>query len=526
MYNRTLQFNFKSSPGLQGGTVDLSMNIDYQNNKTLWQNCAAVVAGIDEMLACNLIGKHERESETNWLRRKGQLQHLNYSYGILQAYSAHLFRKAPVFNIDPIKEDPVFDMFYHDCDYEGTPFPDLWKENENAVGLYGMVGYIVDAPKAAAGVVSEALNSEVHPYVQTFYPPAILDWQYVRNEFGKPILIFLKVIDDDGFLRCWWDLGDKIHWEVYSTPNILWNGRIITDSFGNFSNKTTGLVDSGDYDPNVMPEIPFVPHYNMETNRRLIGVSDIKDIARCDVNIANRLSDATEIFEFASFPMMRKPYKRVGDDQTDETGASAILEFDPEHPESRPDWLLAPVKDPIDAITQYIDFVRKEIYRISAIVGMEDVNGNATGKALTMRFQPLNSRLVKKANYAGQAMMGILRLEQMWQKKLLPEDVSIQMPANYDIEDLAQDIVDILSAEKFVGSITFSKELQKIVVQKMLPSLAEDVKSEINDEIEAQEEVDMSDQELGPDGLPISTGQPPIEGPPQEDTASPEGDAE
>ena len=51
VYNKELvSFKFKAQPGSQGGVVDLSMNIDYQNNKTLWTNCAAVVSGIDEML--------------------------------------------------------------------------------------------------------------------------------------------------------------------------------------------------------------------------------------------------------------------------------------------------------------------------------------------------------------------------------------------------------------------------------------------------------------------------------------------
>jgi len=509
---KDIDFKFKTEPGTAGGVLDLVVNTDYTNNQQLWQNAAAVYAGVNEMITCRLISQHPRESVENWVRRARQAQHLNYSKGIIQAYTSHLFRKTPIFNYGALKDDPIFEMFLDDCDYEGTPFEDLWKESMDPVGLFGLVGYIVDAPAVEVGVVSDAIANKVHPYVSTYYAPAILDWQFIRNQWGQPILVYLKVLDDDGYLRCWWDLGNKIHWEVYATNSYLQNGRIVQDT--TYLNKQQPF-QSGDYDPKVMPEIPFVPHYNYESGRRLIGISDVADIYRCDINICNRLSDAVEIFEFASFPMMRKPWQRSGEEVKDEVGATAILEFDPEHPESKPDWLLAPVKDPVDAIIAYIEFIRKEVYRISAFAGMEDLSGNATGKSLNIRFQQLDAKLVKKANYAGQAMNGILRLTKMWMgKKEEEQDFGLQMPKDYNIEDLAQDIIDITSAETFVSSMTFSKELQKIVVQKMLPSLPEEVKNEILSEIESQQELanDLEIQQDG-EGNPIEN---PEEQPPQE----------
>jgi hypothetical protein len=266
-------------------------------------------------------------------------------------------------------------------------------------------------------------------------------------------------------------------------------------------------VEPEDFGPNPFMknggrgEIPFVWMYNLKSKLRNIGVSDIKDVAYIDGSIIRNLSEGEEVITYGAFPMLRTPMREKGlapSDKSDvkDVGITALMEFDPEHPESKPDWMEAAVSEPIDAILAWMLRKVEEIYRSSNAGGMAgtEIQSQAkSGTALKAEFQLLNSKLVSKGANTEQSEKSIVRYWGMWQKmdEAQMEKVVIEYSRTYDIENLTQDLENALTAKTLVMSKTFRAQLQKNVARQMLPAaeprLLDDIDKEIDEAVEEQE---------------------------------------
>jgi hypothetical protein len=521
-----VKFDWRQIPNTMEGATQpvISSSPDYEVHIGEWVNLRAMYEGIEAIVRARLVGKHERESETNWKRRQGALHSFNYTKAVEDTYNSHMYRKGVVPHYEAVQDLPWFEGFLEDCDYEGTPFETLGKENAPYKGVYGMTGYLVDMPKTEGiNTEEDAAAKNIHPYVAVYYPPNILDWQFVRDEYMRPILVYIKLLDNDGYLRCYWDMGDSIHWEVYnlnyqtSVNNIV----PIQDVQGQV---VVGLTAVGQLlysaDTTKVNRIPFVPNYNKESGIRMIGVSDVKDIAHSDLDIVNSLSDIAEIRTFASFPIQRRPWPRAGreDESEPEVGATAIAGFDPNTPESKPDFIQADVAAPISAIWEHINNTRAEIFRSACFGGMASGEITmASGVSLKQQYQMLNARLIEKASYEEQANNQILDLACQWEGVALPKEKMprVEMPKDYNIEELTQDLEEATAAVEFVQSNTFKTELRKIMVSKFLPGACQDVQNAIYEELENEEEYFIAEIPATPEdvaqeqtGQPVQPGQP------------------
>ena len=193
--------------------------------------------------------------------------------------------------------------------------------------------------------------------------------------------------------------------------------------------------------------------------------------------------------------MMRKPRKEskpdggISGETTDEAGVQAILEFDIEHPESKPDWLSAEVQQPIDAIIIWIKRKVEEIYRVVNAGGMAstEISTQAkSGVALKAEFQLLNSSLVRKAKNLEKAERKIVEYWLAWQmQEEYYKDITIERERTYDVDDLAGDLENALTASIIVKSKKFNDRMQKNIVRQMLPAAEDNELNEMDVEIEA-----------------------------------------
>jgi hypothetical protein len=178
-------------------------------------------------------------------------------------------------------------------------------------------------------------------------------------------------------------------------------------------------------------------------------------------------------------------------DQADEAGVTAVLEFDPDHPESKPDWLEARVQEPIAAILDWIGRKVAEIYRAvnaGGMASMEVSTAPKSGAALKAEFQLLNSNLVRKATNLEQAEKKIVEYWARWEGIEGIEDITIERSRTYDVENLAADLENVLTAKTIVMSKKFKAILQKNVVRAMLPAAEDAQLIEIDEEIDAAPE--------------------------------------
>lgn len=471
-----------------------------------WEFLESAYEGISALIAYGALYKHERESTGNYQRRINSAYGFGYTTSIVELFNSYLFKKDyPQSLPDGLANDELWSDFLNDADLEDNSLDDVFIDASLKASIMGHVGLLVDRPKKEVETVAQEKKEGIYPYVVIYKPTAILDWEYERDEYGRRRLVYLKLKDDDGYYRIWTPYEFQI-WEIVKDGHSSANSglpKITTDSEGNSQKVGTtaspgeqaSLVDSGEHD---LEEIPFVYLYATRSQKnKNVGKSDVSDVARIDASIMRNLSQIEEIIDYASFPMMRKPMPEKGTsaaiDQDDEVGITAVLEFDPENPDSKPDWLKAEVQGPVMAILSVIAKKVEEIYRASNAGGMAsmEVSKQAkSGASLKAEFQLLNSKLVKKGKNMVKAKRKVVEFWLRWQGEYdkYKDDLKFDYIKSYEVEDLATDLENLLTGKIVVDlSPLFNKEVQKMAVRKVLPSDNPEVLSDIEKEIDAAE---------------------------------------
>lgn len=464
----------------------LETNELYDENIENWNFLMASYEGTRQLIKLGYLERHERESLKNYTRRVKEAYGFGYSRSIIDLFNFYLFKKPVKRKMDKVIEDKLWNDFAKDCDLNGTDLDDFFTEQDKYAAIYGSVGVFVDKAKSKKDFETreDQKKEGVYPYVSAYFPPAILDWEFGRDEFNRPYLSYLKLVDDDGQYLLWWIDQFKVFELPPGNSGDSWENQ--------------GPIKIAE-DKNPLGAIPFVWIFNMKSRVKPIGVSDIEEVSRIDRSIMRNLSDGEEIITYASFPMMRKPMKEITpggtktSQGTDDVGASAVLEFDPEHPESKPDWLTSEVAAPIDAISKWISNKIAEIYRSTNAGGMASMELSTapkSGVALQAEFQLLNASLVRKAKNLETAEKQIIYYWLLWEGiENLFDEVVIERSRTYDVENLAADLENALTATMVVLSKKFSQALQKQLARQMLPALSDKQMGEIDKEIDTAKPV-------------------------------------
>jgi hypothetical protein len=477
------------------------LHAEYERNVSEWRFLMASYEGAKELVRLGFLVRNERESLKNWRRRLQEAYGFSYSKSIVDLFNFYLFKKPVKRSLGILADDEAWQNFMRDCNLYGDHFDWFLHNQGRYASIQGHMGILIDKASVTFDTRAEELEAGIYPYVASYFPTAILDWSFARDDFNRPFLSYLKLLDDDGQYRLWW----QDRWEVWREP-ILDDGT-----------KAVGEIEAVPVaqGQNPLGEIPFVWLYNERSKTVPIGVSDIHDVARIDVSILRNLSQGEEVINYGAFPMMRKPLLEATTSQTvDETGVTAVLEFDPEHPESKPDWLDSQVKEPVDAILMWIARKVEEIYRSTNVGGMAATQVSTVAKsgvALRTEFQLLNSKLVSKATNLEKAERQIINFWLRWQEQEdLEKDTNIERPRTYEIDNLAADLENALTSSTIVKSKKFIQTLQKMVARLMLPGLEENQWAEIDEEIEASDTLSLIDPNSGLSEEELEAGGGPV----------------
>lgn len=479
----------KLKPGQELTVEDLKATHElYAKNVNEWKFLMSAYEGTKELVEQGYFLRNERESPENWERRKAEAAGFDYSSSIVDLFNFYLFKKPVKRIMGKLEKDEAWLKFNMDCNLYEEGFDDFLTEQGRYSSIYGQVGMIVDKPSREFANRKEELEENIYPYIVAYFPTAILDWEYERDRNNRPFLSYIKLLDDDGVYRLWW----KNKWEMWELP--VEEEQLTTEKVtgGQIVQKTKAKkIDEGDYP---LDKIPFVWLINKKGKTRPIGRSDIHEVARLDVSILRNESQGEEIISYGAFPMMRKPAKESKPDggisitTEDQVGVQSILEFDKENPESKPDWLEAKVQEPISAILDWIERKVQEIYRVVNAGGMAstEISTQAkSGVALTVEFQLLNSALVRKAKNLEKTEKEIIKHWLAWQNQSdYYKDISIERERSYDVDDLARDLENVLTASIIVKSKKFNDRMQKSIVRQMLPAAEDDEIKDMDEEID------------------------------------------
>lgn len=417
----------------------------------------------------NYLVKHPLESENNFTRRKSSAYFYNYCQPIVDIFVSHLYKDKPIRDFGSLTNDALFESFLVDADLEGTSWHEFIKVAQRCASTYGRISVVVDKPTASAATKAEAEEFDIRPYVSLVTPENILDWRFIRLPSGRPVLDMIKIRElktkNEARYRIWTRVGWEL-WEI---------------------NKA-GKVNTLGAGPHDLGEVPVVNLYNKRGGLRMVGLSDLKDIADINKNIYYLCSDAKEIIENTAFPMLALPFEKGGKNEETKVGTNSIQEFDATEPNAKPFWL-EPPHTSLPEIREWVDQDTTEIFRIASMGGIKTTETSVqpwSGAALAIQNQRLSSILSQKADLAEEAELAILRLWAKWQDKEF--DGKIEYLRKYDLKDVTTELQNAMNAQKArVDSVAYAKELQKKIVITTLPNADDEKRKEIFDEIEAAE---------------------------------------
>ena len=510
----------------------------YSRHVKLWRLYMAAYKGIEAIVRGSYIPQHEREPDGSYNRRISELYSFAYSKSVTGIFTYHLMNKPPVGRtLKELDTNEFWQLFFKDSNLMGDSYDTVIAMLAKNASIQGHMGVLVDKSPKKFLTLTEQKKAGVYPYIAAYHPPAILDWQFSRDENHRPYLSYLKLLEDDGRLRIW----TKDEWAVFKIDDMFGTPMNDPEEMAAFfadgstlegsSNKQTGgkaapnaqaqavqapgitaegeSLESETDGINELGMIPFLWLYNQQSNVNGIGESDLNEISRLDISLIKNASQIEEVINFAAFPMMvrpkrdAKPNAVASENQDDEVSVQSVIEYDPEYPESKPEWLTPEVQSSIDSILKHMEFKVGEIYRAANIGGLAGTQVSTVAKsgvALKSEFQILNSVLVSKATNLEKAENRILELwlkwEGLWEK--LGDKVHFGRSKSFNVEDVATDLDNALTATQVVWSKTFQTLLQQQVATQVLPSMSEDEKTAVDQEIEDNVETGQN---------PVSTGE-------------------
>jgi len=404
--------------------------------------------------------RHPFESTANYKRRKEIAYFYNYCAPIVDLFTSYLTKDQPKRSygalsqeiVPPRQPKTLFDSFWWNVDFEGTNFEQFMREAQRYASVYGMISIIVDKPSIKAKTQADALAQDIRPYLSIITPENILDWKYVRLPNGKMELDMIKINEGDGVYRIWTRVG----WE-------LWEIKASDKAPISKGNGTHGLG-----------RIPIIDLYNKKSLIRRVGVSEIQDIADINKNIYYFCSDAKEIIENTAFPMLAMAEEKGGSDEEVAVGTSNILNFDPELPNSKPEWL-EPPHSSLAEIREWIQQDAQEMVRIAKMGGLRNTETSVqpwSGVSIEAQERQLYSSLAEKASNAEQAELDILKLYADWEETEFTGN--IEYSRSFATRDLTTSLTNAIQAGTAkVNSITFEKKRQEKIVDAATPGLEE-----------------------------------------------------
>ena len=438
----------------------LRQNDNYSAYASKWEYYIRSYLGGEEYKDGRYLQEYSLELETELNKRLTYTPLDNHCRNIVHIYASFLFRNKPTRTMGSLENDKTVPMFMNDADLEGRGYTALLREMQTYASVYGHCWAILDKPNSNAKTRAEELNQEIRPYLNTFTPENVIDWNYSRASSGTYYLDYLKVREFKDNKK-----------EIYR----LW----YTDRIDTVELKAVGasdpiLIDSQE---NPLGMIPAVILYNQRSHMRAVGVSDLTDIADLQRAIYNELSEIEQLIRLSNHPSLVKTR-----DVDASAGAGAIIEMpDGLDPSLKP-YILQPSGTNIDSILKTIQMKVDAINRLSHVGAVRSTSETvASGIALRTEFQLLNARLAEKANLLQLFEEQIWRLYALWQDTSF--DGEIMYPETFDLRDWATDLELLQSAKASnIKSDTFVKELDKQIARTVIED--DEVLATIDDEID------------------------------------------
>jgi hypothetical protein len=443
---------------------------DYKENINNYEYFIRSYNGGYDYTLGQYLNRYNLELDNEFNQRLANTPCDNHCRNIIQIYSSFLFRVKATRDFGSMADEPSLESFLKDADLEGNSFNAVMKQAQNYASIYGHCFLVLDKPTVQLRTRADELNQDVRPYVSVITPENVLDWNLKREVNGKYYLDYLKVreeVDKDGgvYYRMWYpDRIDTVYQEGNSEPSI---------------------IDTAD---NQIGRIPAVILYNAKSHKRLIGISDLTDIADLQKAIYNEYSEIEQLIRLTNHPsLVKTPSVNAS------AGAGAVIEMPEEIEPNLKPYLLQPSGQNLNAIMESIRHKVEAINRIAHTGAVRTTKQQvSSGIALQTEFELLNARLSEKADNLELAEEQLFRCYALFQNTEF--DGEINYPDSFNIRDYAVDLQFFSMAKAMnLQSPTFNKEVDKEIVRAVIDD--DEKMTQSFEEIDGQAEVGQFTQD-------------------------------
>lgn len=398
--------------------------------------------------------KHARESAENYAKRRQLAYYLNYTGPIVNASVDPIFRNeiAREYN-----NTAKFKIFLDDADRTGADLQNYIRRMAVAAKLYGVVYIVVNNEASIGATVQDNLDVRALPYLTAVLPQNVTHWKF--DERGRLVEFTYKdtVQDAEDKTRTRFYLWTVQEWQVQDE-----NRQTIAQGYNNIG------------------RVPVVQWFGRSADpTEMLPSPEFLSVAQTNYHVYQLCSWHTQILQNQTFNILTLP----NSGQEDITiGTNNVLTYPPESTHTPA--FIAPDAAPANVLTDQIDRLIREMYRMSGLDSVIGVQTAKSGVARQWDFERTNQRLVDFAIQCEEAEKAIVALYEAWTGERI--NYTCEYPRDFKIADIAADLAEAQQAlDLGFDSKSFRVEVARKVLTAYLPNIEPDVYDAVISEMEA-----------------------------------------
>lgn len=466
---------------------------EYAERKVHWEFMEACYEGGRAWFKDNIF-KYIKEGDKEFEKRLERAFRFNHSREVVDLINKYVFRTDVSRNEEDAPE--AIKKFWKSATSEGYDINYLMAQICKRTSISGRI-YIVVDNTATVTPDSKADEDSIQTYAYWVGPQDALDmsfdslgklnWILLREKYRDDANPFSESTDQSEQFRLW----TRNSWHLYRYVTGT-DGKIVTSEN---SKRKVELFSEGAHD---LGKVPVVIVDHMDSDNPYSSPALINDIAYQDRAVANYLSNLDAIIQDQTFSQLVLPAQGLmpGEEEKaieklTEMGTKRIFLFNGEGG-------MAPAyisPDPRQAgmIITAIRTIINEIYHSVGMAGertKEDNSmgiDNSSGVAKAYDFERVNALLINKSKTLSKAENEILALVSLWNGDEEHNPNHITWADNFDVRGLASEFEIAGSLSLVSAPDTVRKEQMKTLVEKLFPTISEELQKKMFDEIDSDD---------------------------------------
>ena len=411
--------------------------------------------------------QHKRERVDKYTTRRALSYYLNYVAPCVNSHVDPIFR-------EEISRDwsggahKLFEAFVKDTDMNGTDIQEMAKRAALGAKLYGVNFMVMDNLSDQPDTVEKALQQRAFPYCYTVEPSRVVD--YETDAYGRlTSFSYTEPVPDDEKTETH-RIDGKDEYNIRTWTTTGWK---LTNGDG------SKVLGSGEHN---LGRVPVVIWRSRDMDRQIIQPSEFLSIVKTNNHIFQLCSWLSEILQNQAFSILTYPVESISGEKSNLIiGTDNALAF-PADASNTPAFI-APSADPATMITNQIDRLIQEIYRMANLTLVTGVQKQQSGVAKAWDFERTNQTLSNFASNCQSSEEDMGALFALWVGSDLTYTVAY--PTDFALLDVADELTNAEMAVSLQLGSTFLQEVAKKIIDAYLPGLDPEIYDKIMQEIAA-----------------------------------------